>query len=134
MAPTHLPLYWQLPVLRKAEGKFAEDSAMEDSDGHTRRHTHPHPAPVTLPACTHNCRPGAHGCTPAPHRAYEGGNPRLLAWKAQHRLFTPCSPLLFGLCILPGPGWEEKLEAVTPAQPLQSPTKPRLCQATCPRR
>lgn len=34
MPPTHLPLYWQLPVLREAEGKFAEDSAMqtEESD------------------------------------------------------------------------------------------------------
>lgn len=31
MLPTHLPLYWQLPVLRQAEGKFAEHSEMEES-------------------------------------------------------------------------------------------------------
>lgn len=31
MLPTHLPLYWQLPVLRQAEGKFAEHSEMEKS-------------------------------------------------------------------------------------------------------
>jgi len=31
MLPTHLPLYWQRPVLRQAEGKFAEHSEMEES-------------------------------------------------------------------------------------------------------
>lgn len=47
MSRTHLPLYWQLPVLREAEGKFAEDSAMEDSDGNTHK-SHPLPPGTQL--------------------------------------------------------------------------------------
>lgn len=54
MPRTHLPLYWQLPVLREAEGKFTEDSAMEDSDGNT--HTNPIPCPQA-----HNCA-GSSAC------------------------------------------------------------------------
>lgn len=40
--------------------------------------------------------------------------------KRHHQPFIPRFPLLFGLHILPGPGWEEKLEDVTQVQPLQS--------------
>lgn len=32
MPPTHLSLYWQLPVLREAESKFAKDSATKPEE------------------------------------------------------------------------------------------------------
>lgn len=39
MLPTHLPLYGQLPVLRQAEGEFAEDPEREGEHSPALRHT-----------------------------------------------------------------------------------------------
>lgn len=134
MLPTHLPLYRQLPVLRQAEGEFAEDSEMEGEEGgnaRTRARTQstlPARAPQLLP-------PGAQLHQPAleKHPAYKGGDPRLLALTEQHQPLIPAFRLLLGLPILPVPGWKRSLKNVTQVQPLQSPAQqrsPELCYTT----
>lgn len=125
MPPTHLPLYWQLPVLREAEGKFAEDSATEESDGNTHARTHSDHTPSLC------CCPQAHNCTGSSARP---GTPLSLeGWKslfvgverAAPATHPPVSPSSLGFNIPPGPGWKEKLEVVTQVQPLQSLTQQR---------
>lgn len=94
MPPTHLPLYWQLPVLREAEGKFAEDSAMEESNGSTSPQ-------ITTPSLCPQLLPPRHTTARAPqlglahHRAYKDEIPRLLVLKRQHQPLIPFPPPLW---------------------------------------
>lgn len=105
MLPTHLPLYGQLPVLRQAEGEFAEDPEREGEHSPALRHT-PRARSQTR---AHHCCPGAHNRTSPPEKNTQlkgWGSPgdHLLALTAQHQLSTFPSFSL-GLPILPVPGW-----------------------------
>lgn len=63
MPPTHLPLYWQLPVLREAESKFAEDSATKPEESNVKTDPPDHTPTTQL-------LPQAHKYTASP--AYPG--------------------------------------------------------------
>lgn len=115
MLPTHLPLYGQLPVLRQAEGEFAEDPGREGEHSLALRHT---PRAWSQPE----------------------KNAQLKGWGAPAG--TDRAAAAFHLPLFPPPPWtsraasprlEEKLENATQVQPLQSLTQqrsPGLCCTT----